>query len=193
MTEAPWRLSAAVRARAAAVGLDDDALVHGVALSAYFGHLNRVADAVGVSLDYAVRYPAPHAVPSTPRYELAPAGTDASVGPLALTRRPATAAALDAWRAYMLERDAPLPRAERDAILARVNMHLGGPPGPAGDPLFAELADTVALAPWALGPAAFASLRARGADDALLFDVCVVATTANMLRRIGVALAALSR
>lgn len=193
VTEAPWRLGPAVRTRAAEAGIDDDTLIHGVALSAFFGHLNRVADAVGMPLDYDVRYPAPHAVPSTPRYELAPAGTDANVGELALGRRPATAAALEVWRAYVLERDAPLPRAERDAIVARVNSHLGGPPGPAGEPLFAELADTVALAPWALGPEAFAPLRAGGADDALLFDVCTVASTANMLRRIAVALAALGR
>ena len=193
VTEAPWRLTGELRARATAVGLDDDALVHGVALSAYFGHLNRVADAVGVPLDYVVRYPAPHAVSSTPRYELAPVATDAGVDELALARRPATAAALEAWRAHVLDREAPLTRAERAAIVARVDSHLGGPRAAGEDLLFAELADTVALAPWALGPDAFVALRARGADDALLFDVCTVASTANMLRRIAVALGALSR
>ena len=43
------------RARSHAAGLDDAELLHAIALSAYFGHLNRIADAVAVPLDYDVR------------------------------------------------------------------------------------------------------------------------------------------
>ncbi len=144
-------MSLAWRARA---GLDDDTLVHAVALSAFFGHLNRIADAVGVALDYAVKYPVEHAVPSTPRYELAPsadADADVTEGGLSLARRPATATALAAWRDYVMHRDAPLSRDERTAIAARVGGLLGAS-APSTDGEHRELADIVTLAPWALGP-----------------------------------------
>jgi alkylhydroperoxidase family enzyme len=193
VTEAPWRLSAHTRARAADVGLDDEALIHLVALSAFFGHLNRIADAVGVALDYAVRYPAPHAEPATPRYETAPAVL-ATGAMLSLAQRTPTAEALAAWRTYVMDRDAPLSRTEREQVAARVAGLLGAaPPTDTGDPVLRELADVVTLAPWALGDDAFAALRARGADDAAIFDACVVASTAGVLARIAVAFAALAR
>jgi hypothetical protein len=72
VTEAPWALSSGHRTRAAAAGLSDDELLHAVALSAFFGHLNRVADATGVALDYQVRYPPPAAEPATPPLARAP-------------------------------------------------------------------------------------------------------------------------
>jgi len=201
VTEAPWRLSAGLRAELARAGaaLDNELVLHVVALSAYFGHLNRVADAVGVPLDYVVQHMPPEAEPATPRYERAPevvVAGGAAAAASALARRPATAEALAAWRAYVMERDAPLSRAERAVICARVDGHLGAGPGeaaPAGDPVLLELTDVVTLAPWALGDAAFAGMRAQGADDARIFDACVTASTAGVGARIAVALAALAR
>src|ERR1700760_4401934 len=50
VTATPWALSREHRARWSALG--DDDLVHAIALSSYFGHLNRIADAVAIPLDY---------------------------------------------------------------------------------------------------------------------------------------------
>src|SRR5882724_12557501 len=92
VTEAPWALSPEHRARGHEVELSDDALLHAIALSALFGHLNRIADAVGVALDYEVHHVPGHAEAATPPLDRAPArrrGTPA----LAIESRPATAAA----------------------------------------------------------------------------------------------------
>ena len=75
-----------------------------------------------------------------------------------------------------------------------------GAPGPAptepADDLAAEqlaLARLVTLAPWQLGDPALAPLRARGWDDAGLFELGAVVTTATVLTRIEVASIALGR
>src|ERR1700733_7695646 len=57
VTAAPWSITREHRARWNA--LTDDDVVHAIALSAYFGHLNRIADAVAIPLDYACRIAAP--------------------------------------------------------------------------------------------------------------------------------------
>ena len=85
VTEQPWRVHRVAE-------LDDDALVHTIALSAYFGHLNRIADAVAVPLDFTVRHVPPATDPLVPA--LAPAPTPAAGEPaLSLEVRPATATA----------------------------------------------------------------------------------------------------
>jgi hypothetical protein len=118
---------------------------------------------------------------------------------LSLVTRPATAEALDKWRAYVMERDQPLPRATRRAIARWVAALLGDASSEmatAVDVLDGEvrrLAEVVTLAPWQLGAPAYAALRARDMDDATLFDVVVVASTAGVQSRIAVALAALAR
>ena len=61
------------------------------------------------------------------------------------------------------------------------------------DPVHARLADILPLAPWQLGDEAFGDLRATGASDALVFDICMVASTAGMHARIRVALVSLGR
>lgn len=73
ITEAPWRLGPAARARAQAAGLSDESLVQVVLVSAFFGHLNRVADAVAIELDFPTFAQPPHAEPATPPYLRAPA------------------------------------------------------------------------------------------------------------------------
>lgn len=194
VTEAPWTLDGAARAALTAAGLDDDAVVHAVALAAFFGHLNRIADATGVALDYAVTAPPPATEPAVPALATAPTAITRAAT-LALTQRPATAAALVAWADELFARDpAYLPRAVRADVAATVAAWLGAPtagPAAALDPDLHALAAQVALAPWQLGDVSFAALRARGWDDAALFDLCAVTSTATVTARIDVALRAL--
>jgi len=186
VTETPWAMSPDHRARARDAGLSDDELLHAIALSSFFGHLNRIADAVAIPLDYEVRHLPPHAEPATPPLHRAPAprrGTPA----LAIEARPATAAALTAWRDYLVARGpANLP------IAAWVAELLGdGDPVPGGESALRRLVEQVTLAPWQLGDASFAPLRAIGYDDAALFDACAAASSFGVFSRIRVALTAL--
>jgi len=200
VTCAPWMLARAERDRAHTAGLSDDDILHAIVLSAYFGHLNRIADAVAVPLDYAVqRMPPPPdpSVPALPPSTIAISGRPA----LELTRRPATAAALVAWRSYMFDRDAPLTRRSRTVIARWVALWLGdgGISAPADltvnpiDDALRELAELVTLAPWQLGEHSFDRLRASGYSDAQLFDAVAVASSTGMFSRITVALTSLGR
>jgi alkylhydroperoxidase family enzyme len=194
VTETPWELSPEHRARSHAAGLSDDELLHAIALAAFFGHLNRIADAVAVPLDYEVERRPPHAEPATPALTRAPALRRGSPT-LTIGARPATAAALAAWRDYIL---ALAP--ENRAIAAWVAELLGDPgpehddPGPASAdaPAVRALVEQVTLAPWRLDEDAFAPLRALGRDDAAVFGVCAAASTFGVTSRIRVALIALS-
>jgi alkylhydroperoxidase family enzyme len=205
VTEAPWTLCRDDLGRLRAAGLDDAEVLHVVALSSFFGYLNRVADAVGIELDYDVA--------------LTPPAADASVAPLArperhecpdpdrarplqLAQRPATAALADAWHVQVMERVAPLGRAHRRLVAAVVADATGdvaalratGLPAPSDEVgrALAAYADLVARAPWQLGAAALAPLRAAGLDDAALFDVIVTASYQSFASRLEVSLAALS-
>lgn len=185
VTETPWR---PLRELAE---LPREALVHAVALIAYFGHLNRIADAVGVPLDYEVAARPPPAEPATPALEPAPSSAAIS---LDLDARPATRDAIAAWQTYVMEREAPLDRRQRALIARRVAALLGqqvdGPsPSSELDATLLALADRVTLAPWSLDAAAYSPLRAAGFDDAGIFDTVVVASTAGVPARIAVALA----
>jgi hypothetical protein len=194
VTEAPWTLSSDHRARSHAAGLSDAELLHAIALSAFFGHLNRIADAVAVPLDYEVQHQPPHAEPATPALPRAP-GLRRGSPAVAIDARPATAAALAAWRDYILAR-AP----ENHAIAAWVAELLGDgeaapyDPGsaPAAAPALRALVEQVTLAPWRLDEAAFAPLHALGRDDAAVFDVCAAASTFGVMSRARVALIALA-
>lgn len=200
VTETPWALSSTHRERAHAAGLTDDELLHAITLASYFGHLNRVADAVAVPLDYTVQLEVPHADPATP--PLAPAPVAITGRPtIELQRRPATAAALAAWRTYTFDRDAPLGRRQRTVIARWVALWLGDGGISAPDDLtvnplddaLRELAEVITLAPWRLADTSFARLRAAGFDDAMLFDACTVASSTGVFSRITVALSALAR
>jgi alkylhydroperoxidase family enzyme len=187
VTEQPWRVRRLAE-------LDDDTLVHTIALSAYFGHLNRIADAVAVPLDFAVRHMPPATDPRVPALATAPAAATREPA-LTLEARPATAAAFGAWYEHVFDRDAPLSPAERAQIAGWVATWLGAPryveDDGAADSDLRRLAELVTLAPWQLGDAVFAPLRARGWDDEKLFDAVVTASTAGMASRIHVAFAAL--
>ncbi len=200
VTEAPWTLSPMHRERAHDVGLDDDDVLHAIMLSSHVGHMNRIADAVGMSLEYDVEIKPPLADPAAPT--LAPAPVPI-IGRPAIdpTRRPAAVAAFAAWRSYMYERDAPLSRRQRTVIARWVAHWLGdasiSPPddltiNPLDDAL-RELAEVVTLSPWTLSDATYARLRGVAFDDAAIFDACTVASSMTEFSRMTVALAALGR
>lgn len=204
-TTAPWKLGAADLARARAVGLPDETTLQVVLLSAYFGHLNRVADAVGIELDYPTDLTPPHAEPTTPPYRrpAPPEWPDADARPaLELACRSGAAESLAAWRAHALLREAPLARDQRAVIAYAVAERLGDAAtvrelaAPPSSPLAAalvEAADEVTLAPWRLGAATIARLRAAGlTDDVAVFDALATAAACTTFSRIQVALAALA-
>jgi hypothetical protein len=99
-----------------------------------------------------------------------------------------------------LDRDFPLTRRQRALVAHIVAERLGDgsvEEAAAGTPLdhaLADLADAVTLAPWQLGPAAFAPLRRLGLDsDAEVFDAVATASSCTVFSRIAVTLAALAR
>lgn len=198
VTEAPWTLRRDDLTRARAAGLDEASVLHVIVLSAFFGYLNRVADAVGIELDYEVAGmpppPADATTPPLPRPESEERPDLGAARPLELAMRPGAAELFAGWRAHVMERDAPLSREERAAIAAVVADATGDTatllPLP---PALRDYADLVARAPWRLGAEALAPLRALGLDDAALFDVIQVAAHQSFASRLAVALAALAR
>ncbi len=198
VTVSPWTLSRSHLTRARAGGLSDADTLHAIALASYFGHLNRIADAVAVPLDYPVQLEVPQTDPSTPA--LAPATVGRVGRPVFdLGDRAATAKALADWKSYIFFRDAPLSRRKRTLIARYVAAWLGdgGISAPSDltanpmDDALRALAETVTLAPWQLTDASFAPLREAGYDDAALFDVCATASSAGVFSRIEVALISL--
>lgn len=210
VTEAPWALHPGERARAHAAGLRDEEILHTVLLAALFGHLNRMADSVGIALDYAIVVTPPHAEPAIPPY-LRPARADwpddGAKRALDPGQRAGSAEALAAWRRHVLERDAPLSRRQRALIAQAVAERLGdaagvrdaaqvlaqaGEPEPALDAALVATADAVTLSPWRLGAASVARLRDAGVvDEPVLFDAHATASSCTTFSRIRVALAAL--
>ena len=206
VTEAPWTLERADLARARDVGLTDDMVLALVAVSAVFNYLNRMADAVGIELDYDVLIRPPVAVPDTPA--LAPAEPSAwpdpdAPRPIQLSRKPALATALADCRAYVMERDAPLSISQRQVIARAVAERLGDAatvrrlmhvePQSEVDRTLERFADVVTLAPWRLGAQTFEMLRTALRTDLAAFDAAAVASFANLASRLDVALAALGR
>jgi alkylhydroperoxidase family enzyme len=202
VTEAPWTLSRADFDRARDAGLDDATVLHVIALSSFFGYLNRVADAVGIELDYdvAVRPPPPDPeTPPWPRPSREQWPDPFATRRITLAMRVGAVEALGGWLAHVMERKAPLSRAQRALIARAAAATVGDASVPAGPPAttpvdraLVELTETIALAPWRLGAAALAPLRAAGLDDLAIFDAISVAAFANFGSRLSVALAALA-
>jgi alkylhydroperoxidase family enzyme len=199
ITVAPWTLTRDHLARAHSAGLSDEDVLHVVALSSYFGHLNRVADVTGVPLDYNVQLSVPSPDPTVPAWPSAPqllTGRPA----IELTRRPATAAALAEWRNYIFYRDTQVTRRQRTLLARWVATWLGdgGISSPTDltvnphDEALRVFAELVTLRPWAIGEAELAPLRAAGFDDAAIFDATATVTSAGVFSRIEVALMALA-
>jgi alkylhydroperoxidase family enzyme len=194
VTETPWALSRRDRDRVHDAGLSDDELLHAIALASFFGHLNRIADVVGVLLDYEVKHLPPPAEPAVPPFQRAPVQLRGEPA-LAIEARAATAAALASWRDHVVAREP-----KNLQIAASVAELLGD--GDAGadaqaasssDPALRRLVEQVTLAPWQVDDEALAPLRAAGHDDAALFDACAAATSFGAFSRIRVALVALGR
>jgi hypothetical protein len=207
VTEAPWTLRGDDLARARSVGLDDNAVLQVLVVSAIFNYLNRVADAVGIELDYEVVIRPPDAEPDTP--PLARPEPDAwpdpeAPRPLDLGRRPALARAFADLRTYVLERDAPLTIAHRQLIARTVAACLGdaatvrrfahAAPQSELDHALVAFAELATLSPWRLGAGALDALRAASlVENAALFDAITVTSFTTMASRLHVALAALAR
>ena len=199
VTEAPWTLSRSYLQRAHKAGLGDEDILHAIALCSYFGHLNRIADAVAAPLDYTVKLTPPQPDASVEPWSAAP---ELVVGRPAIdvARRPATANAFTEWRHYIFySHDAPLTRRQRTLIARWVATWLGdggiSPPTDLTtnpiDEALRQVAEVITLAPWKITDATFAPLREKGYDDAGIFDVCATATSAGVFSRIEVALVAL--
>jgi len=198
VTSAPWTLSRQHLQRAYTASLSDEDVLHLVSLSSYFGHLNRIADVVGVPLDYDVKLAVPQLDLAAQVWSSAPklvTGRPA-IDP---ARRPTTQTALSDWKTYVFHRDAPLSRRSRTLLARWVAMWLGdgsiSPPTDMTinphDDVLRTFAETVTLAPWTVDDAALAPLRAAGFDDAAIFDAAATVTSAGVFSRIEVALAAL--
>jgi hypothetical protein len=200
VTSAPWTLSRTHLRRARTAGLSDEDVLHLIALSSYFGHLNRIADAVDAPLDYQVAIEPPRPDRAVPPWPTAPT---LLVGRPAIdvARRPATTTAFTEWRNYIFySHDTPLTRRQRTLIARWVATWLGdggiSPPtdltvNPLDD-LLRGVAEVVTLAPWRLSDETFAPLRDNGFDDDAIFDACATASSAGMFSRIEVALVALA-
>lgn len=183
-------------------GFADAAILHALLQSTNFGHLNRIADAVGVAADYPDTFGAPHIVPSTPPYlwpEHAP--IRATSRPFELADRENAVELYGAWRAHALDRETPLLDRRRRALIAHaVALRIGDctvADAPVIDDLdraLVELADIVTLAPWRLGPAAYGPVRALGlAEDADVFDAVATASSCTAFSRIETVLWAFAR
>jgi len=202
VTQAPWTLSGEDRSRAHAAGLDDATILHVIMLSSFFGYLNRIADAVGIELDYEVAVRPPAADPSTPPWPRADIVID-TLAPraLRLEQRPGAMEAMEPWFARVLDRDEPLTRAQRrrvlDVAIATVGdgrAHRVEVASTALEHELDELTETIALAPWRLGADALRGVREAGlTGDEAVFDAIQVAAFCNFEARMTVALAAISR
>jgi hypothetical protein len=201
VTEHPWAITGDELARARAAGLDEAGILHAVLQASLFGHFNRIADAVGVDLDYPDRFHAPHVEPATPPYLSPTSAPDPQVPqPITLSSRPGAVDLAAAWERYALDREAPLTRRQRAVVAGAVAERLGDTSTPMLEPktdlerALVDLADLVTLAPWRLGPSAYTRIRLLGmADDAAVFDAVATASSVGVFSRIRVALAALAR
>jgi hypothetical protein len=201
VTERPWSLSSRDLAAMRVAGFADAATLHALLQAANFGHLNRIADAVGIEADYPDRFGAPHVEPATPPYlwPLDPPDP-AAAKPLQLADRENAVELYGAWRAHVLDRTTALDPRRRAVIAHAVAVRIGDrgvaetPPADELDHALVELADLVTLAPWRLGPAAYTRVRALGlADDAGVFEAIATAASCTAFSRIATVLAAFAR
>jgi len=206
VAERPWAVSGADRTALRAAGLDDAAILHALLQAALFGHHNRIADAVGVDADYPDRFAAPRPEAATPAYHPAPlselaAATGHAAAPITLALREGISDRLAGWLAHVLDRDDHLDRRRRALVRATVATWLGDArplaavtPSDDLDRALVALTELVVLAPWRLGPAAYADVRTLGlADDAAVFAAVATASTCALDSRIHAVLDRLAR
>jgi hypothetical protein len=177
------------------VGLTDAAILHAAVQASFFNYLNRVADAVDIAYDYESRLPrmvkdagrAPFLPPEAPVSRPGPL-------PMRLADRPQAYEAFHVWRAYLVERDAPLSARDRRVIVRSVAASLadGRTVGRCADAeardererALAAYAELLTVAPWKLGQENLDALRGLGLDDRALLDVVTVAAHQNAASRL---------
>jgi alkylhydroperoxidase family enzyme len=202
LAEAPWAITAADVDALRAVGLNSAAVLHAVVLASYFNYLNRVADAVDIEFDYQsplprlLKDPARTALPRPPR-----AGWSAGPPPLPmrLSERPTTHEPFVRWSSYVLEREAPLSRRERQVLVRAVAAQLGdlrgyetfadADPRDARERTLADYAVTLTVEPWKLTQAHVATLHELGLDDVGVLEVIAVSSFQNTASRLNLVLA----
>ena len=201
LAEAPWTITSADLEPLRAAGLSDASVLHAVALSSFFNYLNRVADAVDIEFDYESPLPRISRVEREPLVRPERSDWPRRPPPLAmkLSERPGTLEPFVRWRAYVLERDAPLSRRDR-RVLARaaaaalcdaegVGTLDDGAPRDRREETLAAFSTTLTAAPWRLDAARLEQLRALGLDDAGLLDAISVASFQNTASRLNLVLA----
>lgn len=201
ITEQPWSIRQRDAEAMRAAGFDDAAILHVVLQSSNFGHLNRIADAVGVEPDYPNSFGAPAIEPATPAYLWPSDPPPPGRGAIHLGLRESAGEPYAAWEAVAVGREtAHLDGRRRHMIASAVAARLGDLRIPELAPVddldraLVALADVVTLAPWRLGPAAYEDVRARGlASDAAVFDAVAAASSCTVFSRIAVALAGFAR
>lgn len=201
VTEAPWTVDAGDLGRLSAAGLRDDEIVQAVSIAAVFNHLTRVADATGIEPDYTTSLPRLAVdVAREPLPRPDPGAWPRPAPRLPLSLRPATEAAVAAWRAYAFAPSAGLSARERTlaarvaafhtADAAGVAAHAGATPESPREAALAAFAERLTLAPWRVAPADLDALRAHGCDDRALLDLIATIGFQNMDSRLTLALGA---
>lgn len=199
ITDAPWTVDDDDLDRLRAAGLGDEAIVQVVTIAAVFNHLVRAADGTGVEADYPS--PLPRFEVERDRAPIPRPERDAwpiTKPRLPLSLRPATEAALSAWRAYAFADGAGLSARDR-AVLAHTAAHAlcdarGAAEHPApslDDPresALAAYAEKLTITPWGMSATDLTPLRALGLDDRALLHVIATVGLQNTLSRLHLAL-----
>lgn len=200
VTEAPWTLVRDDFERARVAGLSDATTTHVVVQAAWFSYLNRMADGLGIELDYRSDLPAmkrldrePLPRPERSAWPPAPIASH-----LSLSTRATTAAMFARFTEYMTARPAPLAVRDRDVIRRAAAIALcdattageleSAEPNGDRERALASFATLATCAPWRLDSAALEPLRALGFDDSALLDAVAVTSYQNTASRIRLAI-----
>lgn len=205
LTEAPWTVEAAELSRLRAAGLSEDGIEQAISIAAFFSYFTRVADGTGIAFDY--ESPLPRITVDPMRAALprpAPDTWNPTVDGSAIPvfpRRAHAQPALERWRAYLIERDAPLSRRERGVLVRAAAAQLcdagaltryhDALPEDARQHALAAYATKLTLTPWAVGAADLATLREQGLDDRAILDAITIVAHQNTISRMHHGLAAL--
>ncbi|UQA55096.1 hypothetical protein [Polyangium aurulentum] len=205
LTEAPWSVEPADIDRLRAASVSEDGIEQAITVAACFNYFPRVADGTGIEFDYESPLSrlsidlAREALPRPPRSTWNPA-VDGSRIPV-FPRRAHAQPAIERWRAYLFERDAPLSRKERRVVARAVAEELcdagalarwdDAKAANARDEALCTYAKKLTLTPWAVGAADLEPLRAQGLDDHAILDVISLVAHQNTISRMHHGLAAM--
>jgi len=193
-------------ARLRAVGLSEAGLEQAITVAAFFNYFPRMADGVGIDFDYESPLPRisidheREAIPRPPESAWNPR-VDGSTLPVFPTRAHASAP-IEAWRAYLFNRDAPLTRHERLLIARTVAEELCDPGAVAAwrevsatnprEQAIRVYAAKLTRAPWAISAPDLTPLRASDLDDPAILDVIAITAHQNAISRMHHGLAAMT-